>query len=69
MPDFNVVLEEIMQLDFASRALLPEIVQKRQIKERRAEIANHARRSKADYEQGKLSVQSATDAIGFLKTL
>lgn len=48
------VLDEIMQLDFSSREMLIDIVRKRQVEERRKEIARNARKAKAEFKRGKL---------------
>ena len=45
MVTINSTLEDIMQLDFASREMLLEILQKRQIEARRDEMAKTAKQT------------------------
>ena len=56
-------LEDIMKLDFASREMLLEILQKRQIEARRDEIAKNARQTLKEYRSGKLRPQTAEEII------
>ena len=56
-------LDTIMQMDFASREMLLEILQKRQIEDRRKEIADNAKRAKADFNSGKITAANAADII------
>ena len=56
-------LVTIMQMDFASREMLLEILQKRQIEDRRKEIADNAKRAKADFNSGKITPANAADII------
>jgi len=58
-----------MQLDFSSREMLIDIVRKRQIEERRSQIARNARKARADLKRGKLKPLSATKIIRHLNSL
>ncbi|MDZ4846982.1 MAG: hypothetical protein SH857_15720 [Chitinophagales bacterium] len=63
------VLDEIMQLDFSSREMLIDIVRKRQIEEKRKQIASYAHKAKAALKRGKLKAVSAAKLSMHLKTL
>ncbi|MDB5003080.1 MAG: hypothetical protein JWQ34_1305 [Mucilaginibacter sp.] len=69
MVTIDSTLEEIMQLDFNSREMLLEILQKRQIEARRNQIAKTAKQTLKDYHSGKIQPQSAEDVIKKLNTL
>jgi hypothetical protein len=69
MVTIDSTLDDIMQLDFASREMLLEILQKRQIEARRNEIAKNAKQSLKDYHEGKLTPLSANQTIKKLKAL
>lgn len=56
-------LDAIMQMDFSSREMLLEILQKRQIEERRQEILDNGKRAKADFKSGKIVSATADDII------
>jgi len=58
-----------MQLDFASREMLLEILQKRQIEASREEIAKAAKQTLKEYHSGKLSPLTAEEVIEKLNTL
>ena len=45
MNTINETLEKLMELDFESREMIIEITQKRQVEERRKEIAHNAKKS------------------------
>ena len=49
--------------------MLLEILQKRQVEERRKEIAKNGKRAKADYKSGKIAAISASDIISTLNSL
>lgn len=68
MTTLDQSLDTIMQLDFSSREMLLEILQKRQIDDRRQEIAINGKRAKADFKSGKISPASADDIIYTLNT-
>lgn len=69
MVTIDSTLEDIMKLDFTSREMLLEILQKRQIEARRDEMAKNARQSLKDYNGGKLSASSAKDVLSKLSSL
>jgi len=69
MITLDQALTEIMQLDYNSREMLLEILQKRQIEARRTEIAENAQQAKKDYEAGNIKPMSAEEAIIHLHTL
>ena len=58
-----------MQLNYASREMLLEILQKRQIEFRRDEMAKNARRSLKEYHSGKLPAFTAEEVIEKLNSL
>lgn len=58
-----------MQLDFASREMLLEILQKRQIEEHRNEIAKTAKQSLKEYHSGKTAPLTAEEVIEKLNSL
>jgi len=69
MLSINEALNKIMEMDFATREMLLEILQKRQAEERRKEIARHGRQAKAAFDSGKTEAISATELIKRLNTL
>jgi hypothetical protein len=69
MVTINSTLDDIMQLDYTSREMLLEILQKRQIEARREQIAKNAKQSLKDYNAGKLSSLSADEIINKLNSL
>jgi hypothetical protein len=69
MVTINQTLEAIMQLDASSREMLIEILQKRQIDERRREIARHGQQSKRDFKNKKIAPQSAANIVSTLNAL
>ncbi|HEY5327377.1 MAG TPA: hypothetical protein VIJ27_10295 [Mucilaginibacter sp.] len=69
MVTINSTLEDIMQLNYASREMLLEILQKRQIEFRRDEMAKNARRSLKEYHSGKLPAFTAEEVIEKLNSL
>ncbi len=58
-----------MQLDYASREMLLEILQKRQVESRRDEMTKNARRSLKEYHSGKLPALKAEEVIEKLNSL
>ena len=62
-------LSDIMQLDYISREMLLEILQKRQIEARRDEIAENAAQAIKDFHAGNLTPMSAEEAINHLHAL
>jgi len=69
MVTLESTLEDIMQLDFASREMLLEILQKRQIEARRNEIAKTAKDTLKEYHSGKLKPLSAEETAKRLNSL
>lgn len=69
MVTINSTLEDIMQLDFASREMLLEILQKRQIEARRNEIAKAAKQTLKEYKSGDIQPLDAADVVKKLGTL
>lgn len=69
MVTINSTLEDIMQLDFASREMLLEILQKRQVEARRNEIAKSAKQSLKEYRSGKVSSLNYEEAIEKLNSI
>jgi hypothetical protein len=69
MVTINSTLEDIMQLDYASREMLLEILQKRQIEARRSEIAKTAKKTLREYQSNSMPSRSAEEVIEKLKSL
>lgn len=69
MVTIDSTLDDIMQLDFASREMLLEILQKRQVEARRSEMGKNARQSLKDYHAGKDTPVTADEVIQKLKAL
>jgi hypothetical protein len=69
MVTLNSTLEDIMQLDFASREMLLEILQKRQAEARRDDIAKNARKTLKEYRSGDLLPQTAEELIEKLNSI
>lgn len=69
MITIDQTLDAIMQMDFSSREMLLEILQKRQIEERRKEIADNGKRARADFKSGKITPANAKDIIRTLNSL
>jgi hypothetical protein len=68
MPNFERTLEDIMSFDFSTRETILEIVQKRQIEERRNEIAKHIKSGLKEYAKGDLKSMSAKEALSILNS-
>jgi len=58
-----------MQLDFNTREMLLQILQKRQTEERRKEIAHNAKAATSSLRKGKHSPQTAEEIIKSLDAL
>ncbi|MBL4678696.1 MAG: hypothetical protein JKY70_21245 [Mucilaginibacter sp.] len=69
MVTIDSTLEDIMKLDYTSREMLLEILQKRQIEARRDVMAKNAKQSLKDFNAGKLSASSANEVINKLNSL
>ena len=63
MVTVDKILDEITQLDTASREVILEVLLKRQIEERRKDIATNIKSSKKEYASGKLIPASAREII------
>ncbi|WP_426670639.1 hypothetical protein ACPPVU_05255 [Mucilaginibacter sp. McL0603] len=68
MVTIDSTLENIMQLDFASREMLLEILQKRQIEARRDVMAKNAKQSLKEYHSGKITPLTADEIVKKLNT-
>ena len=69
MITIDETLDTIMQMDFSTREMLLEILQKRQIEDRRKEIADNGKQAKEDFNTGKITPATAADIIGTLNSL
>jgi len=69
MATIDSTLDDIMKLDFNSREMLLEILQKRQIEYRRNEIAKSAKKTLKEYQSGKITADTAEDVIKKLNSL
>jgi len=69
MATIDSTLDDIMKLDFNSREMLLEILQKRQIEYRRNEIAKTAKKTLKEYQTGKITADTAEDVIKKLNSL
>ena len=68
MTTIDETLDTIMQMDFSSREMLLEILQKRQIEDRRKEIADNGAKAKEDFRTGKIVPAKAVDIISTLNS-
>lgn len=69
MKTLDETLDSIMQLDSLSREMLLEILQRRQIEERRKEIARNGKQVRTDYKSGKIIAATASDIISTLNSV
>lgn len=69
MVTINSTLDDIMKLDFTSREMLLEILEKRQVEARREQMAKDAKKSIRDYRKGHTKPLSFKEAIKRLETL
>jgi hypothetical protein len=69
MVTINSTLEDIMQLDYASREMLLEILQKRQIEARRDQIAKAAKQTLKEYHKGEIIAEDADTVLDKLNLL
>ena len=69
MPTINSILNDFIRLDYDTREMLLEILQKRQIESRRNDIAKSAKRSIKEYQAGKIQPESAEILISRLSVL
>lgn len=69
MATIDSTLTDIMKLDFNSREMLLEILQKRQIEARRDEIAKNAKKDLKKYHAGDYTSLSAEELFRHLDSL
>jgi uncharacterized protein with WD repeat len=69
MRTLDQALDTIMEMDFSSREILLEILQKRQIEDRRKEIEDNGKQAKKDFKSGKIVPANASDVIRTLNAL
>ena len=69
MVTIDSTLEDIMQLDYGSREMLLEILQKRQIEARRSEIAKTAKQTLKEYHSGAILPVAADEVVKKLNAL
>jgi len=69
MATIDSALSEFMQLDYNTREMLLDIMQRRQAEARRQAIARNARSAQRDYRAGKLKSESASALIQRLEQL
>ena len=69
MVTLNETLDSIMKLDSSSREMLIEILEKRQVEERRKEISENAEMARNDFKSGRIKKTSASEAISILNSL
>ncbi|MGB3766000.1 MAG: hypothetical protein WA947_05535 [Phormidesmis sp.] len=67
MSTLEQALETASQLSIEQQQMLIEILQRRNIESRRAEIARDAQRSLADFRAGKLKTQSVDEIVSELR--
>jgi hypothetical protein len=69
MATFQQTLDEFMQLDFSSKEMLLDILNKRMAEERRKKIAANAKKAKTELKKGEITPSSASDIIDELESL
>lgn len=69
MATINEALDKLMELDFESREMIIEIAQKRQVEERRKEMASNAKKAIAAYKSNKTIAVNASEIITRLNSL
>jgi ERCC4-type nuclease len=69
MTTLNEALEKLMELDYESREMIIEIAQKRQVEERRKEIAQNAKKEVASYKKNKAKAVNALEVISQLNNI
>ncbi|NEO02582.1 MAG: hypothetical protein F6K50_46735 [Moorea sp. SIO3I7] len=67
MSTLDQVLEEAMTLPVEQQEMLIQIIKSRMVEQRRQEIALDAEVSFAEFQAGKLKIQTATEAIEELR--
>lgn len=66
MITLDQALDVAMQLEYEQREMLLDILQKRQIEERREEIARHAQEARRAFAAGELKTETAEELINRL---
>ncbi|TSJ43104.1 hypothetical protein FO440_02640 [Mucilaginibacter corticis] len=69
MTTIDSALESVMELDFKSREILLEILQKRQVEARRNKMAKTASQTLKEYQAGKLQPLTADEVVKKLNSL
>ena len=69
MTTINETLDKLMELDYESREMIIEIAQKRQVEERRKDIANNAKKAITAYKNNKTKTGTASEIILQLNSL
>ncbi|HEY0899475.1 MAG: hypothetical protein ACO1NS_08875 [Daejeonella sp.] len=69
MTTIDSALQEIMRMDYNSREMLLEILQKRQIEARRNDVAKSAKQSLKDYHSGRITPATADEVKTRLNSL
>ena len=69
MATINEALDKLMELDFESREMIIEIAQKRQVEERRKEIAHNAKKAASAHKGNKIKAVQASEIIARLNSL
>ncbi len=67
MSNLDKILDEAMNLTLEQQEMLVQILQRRMMEQRRDEIAQDAELSLAEFKEGKLKIQTATEAIAELR--
>ncbi len=67
MSNLDKILDEAMNLTLEQQEMLVQVLQRRMMERRRDEIAQDAELSLAEFKQGKLKIQTATEAIAELR--
>ena len=65
--NLDKVLDEAMNLPLEQRQMLIQILQRRLIEQRRDEIASDAQLSLTEFKEGRLKIQTPTEAIADLR--
>lgn len=63
MITLDQALDVVMQLEFEQKEMLLEILQKRQIEERREEIGQNAREAVRAFQAGELKTETADELL------
>ena len=69
MATIDSTLEDFMKMDYNTREMLLDILQKRQIEARRKDIAKSAKQSIKSFRSGQLKAETADELIARLNIL